>query len=246
MTSFLRRAFLALFLFLPFMAPAQADSFTAKQEAEIERIIHDYLVNNPEVLVKAFEELERRSEDDRVSQARNAVKEHSKALYNDAEDFVAGNPKGDVTLVEFFDYRCVYCKRSFQPLMDFIEKDGNIRLVLKEFPILGPASMEASKAAMAAQKQGRYMDMHKGLYTHKGELDSDAINAIAKKAGVDVAKMREDMKDPALADRVSRAYRIAEAIGIDGTPAFIAGGALHPGMVDEERLTEIVSALRGG
>lgn len=246
MTSFLRRAFLALFLFLPFMAPAQADSFTAKQEAEIERIIHDYLVNNPEVLVKAFEELERRSEDDRMSQTRNAVKEHSKALYNDAEDFVAGNPKGDVTLVEFFDYRCVYCKRSFQPLMDFIEKDGNIRLVLKEFPILGPASMEASKAAMAAQKQGRYLEMHKGLYTHKGELDSDAINAIAKKAGVDVAKMREDMKDPALADRVSRAYRIAEAIGIDGTPAFIAGGALHPGMVDEERLTEIVSALRGG
>lgn len=246
MTSFFRRAILALFLFIPLTATVQASSFTDKQEAEIERIIHDYLVSNPEVLVKAFEALERRSEDERVSQTRDAVKEHSKALYNDAEDFVAGNPKGDVTLVEFFDYRCIYCKRSYEPLMDFIKKDGNIRLVLKEFPILGSASLEASKAAMAAQKQGRYMDMHKGLFTHKGDLDSNAIDAIAKKAGVDVAKMREDMNDPDLAGRVSRAYRLAEALGIDGTPAFIAGGKLHPGMMDEERLTELVSALRGG
>lgn len=247
MTLFLRLATLALFLFVPLAASVQAQEarFTDKEKAEIERIVHDYLVGNPEVLVKAFEELERRHDDARITQMRDAVEQHSKAIYSDAEDFVAGNPKGDITLVEFFDYRCGYCKQSFKPLMDFVEKDGNIRLVLKEFPILGPSSLEASKAAMAAQNQGRYMEMHAGLYAHKGDLDAKAIDAIAKKAGLDVARMRKDMEDPAFADRVSRAYRLAEALGVDGTPAFIAGGTLFPGMADESRLKEIVEAARG-
>jgi protein-disulfide isomerase len=246
MTAFLRTALFALLLVSPLAAQAQQSQFDDRAKAEIERIIHDYLVENPEVLVKAFEELERRHDDAKLAQTQAALAEHAKALYSDPADYVAGNPEGDVTIVEFFDYRCGYCKRSFEPLMDFVKKDGNVRLVLKEFPILGPSSLEAAKAAMAAKKQGRYMEMHAGLYAHKGDLDSAAIDAIAKKAGLDVAKMRKDMEDPAFADQVSRTYRLAEALGIDGTPAFVAGGAVFPGMADEERLEQMVANARGG
>lgn len=243
MIAFLRSAALALILLAPMAAHAQT-SFDDKAKAEIERIVHDYLVENPEVLVKAFEELERRQDEAKLAQTRAALAEHAKSLYSDPGDYVAGNPEGDVTIVEFFDYRCGYCKRSFAPLMDFVKKDGNIRLVLKEFPILGPSSLEASKAAMAAKKQGRYMEMHAGLYAHKGDLDAEAIDAIAKKAGVDVARMRKDMDDPAFADQVSRTYRLAEALGIDGTPAFVAGGTLYPGMADADRLAQMAANAR--
>ena len=246
MTAFIRTALFALLLIAPLGAQAQQTKFDGEAKAEIERIIHDYLIENPEVLVKAFEELERRSDEAKLEQTRAALAEHAKAIYSDPGDYVAGNPAGDVTIVEFFDYRCGYCKRSFEPLMDFVKKDGNVRLVLKEFPILGPSSLEAAKAAMAAKKQDRYMEMHAGLYAHKGDLDSAAIDAIAKKAGLDVTQMRKDMEDPAFADQVSRTYRLAEALGIDGTPAFVAGGAVFPGMADEERLEQMVANARGG
>ena len=246
MTAFIRTALFALLLIAPHGAHAQPPRFDGEAKAEIERIIHDYLIGNPEVLIKAFDELERRSDEAKLEQTRTALAEHAKAIYSDPGDYVAGNPDGDVTIVEFFDYRCGYCKRSFEPLMDFVKKDGNVRLVLKEFPILGPSSLEASKAAMAAKKQNRYMEMHAALYAHKGDLDSAAIDAIAKKAGLDVTQMRKDMKDPAFADQVSRTYRLAEALGIDGTPAFVAGGAVFPGMADEERLEQMVANARGG
>ena len=245
MIAFLRTALFALFLVAPLSAHAQPAQFDDKAKAEIERIVHDYLVGNPEVLVKAFEELERRHDDAKLAQTRSALAEHAQALFSDPGDYVAGNPEGDVTIVEFFDYRCGYCKRSFEPLMDFVKKDGNVRLVLKEFPILGPASLEAAKAAMAAKKQGRYMEMHSGLYAHKGDLDAEAIDAIAKKAGVDVARMRKDMEDQAFADQVSRTYRLAEALGIEGTPAFVAGGTVYPGMADADRLAQMAAHARG-
>ena len=150
MYSSFRLPLAALFLFLvSWSAPAAAaERFDAKDKAAIETIIHDYLVENPEVLVKAFETLERRQEVAKLAETQAAVEKHRKAIYDDPGDYVAGNPDGDVTLVEFFDYQCGYCKRSFKPLMDFVEKDGNIRLVLKEFPILGPNSLLATKAGV--------------------------------------------------------------------------------------------------
>lgn len=236
----------ALFLFLVSAAPAlAAERFDAKDKAAIETIIHDYLVENPEVLVKAFETLERRQEVAKLAESQAAVEKHRKAIYDDPGDYVAGNPDGDVTLVEFFDYQCGYCKRSFGPLMDFVEKDGNIRLVLKEFPILGPNSLLATQAAIAAKNQGRYFDMHRALYEHKGGIDEDAIMAVAAGLGLDVVKLKKEMGDPAIQDQVSRTYRLAEQLGVDGTPAFVMGGTLYPGAVDEARLTEMMKEARG-
>ncbi len=197
------------------------------------------------MLVKAFDELERRHEEAKLAETQAAVEKNRKAIYEDPDDYVAGNPKGDVTIVEFFDYQCGYCKRSFEPLMDFVEADGNIRLILKEFPILGPTSLEAAKAAIAAKRQGRYMEMHRALYEHKGGLDSDAIAKIAEELGLDVGKLKKDMADPAIQDQVSRTYRLAEQLNVDGTPAFIAGGVMYPGAADEERLDQMVKEARG-
>lgn len=234
-----------LFLFA-FTAPAgAAERFDAKDKAAIETIIHDYLVENPEVLVKAFEELERRQGVAKLAETQAAVEKHRKAIYEDPGDYVAGNPDGDVTLVEFFDYQCGYCKRSFEPLMDFVEKDGNIRLVLKEFPILGPNSLLATKAAIAAKNQGRYFDMHRALYEHKGGIDEDAIMSVAAGLGLDVARLKKDMGDPAIQDQVSRTYRLAEQLGVDGTPAFVVGGTMYPGAVDEARLEGMIQQARG-
>jgi len=226
--------------------PALAqENFDATERAEIEKIIHDYLVENPEVLVKAFDTLERRQQAAEIAKTGAAIEKRHDAIYANPHDFVAGNPEGDVTIVEFFDYQCGYCKRSFQPLMDFVQKDGNVKLILKEFPILGPASLVATKAAMAAKKQDGYMAMHRALYEHKGELDEQAVMEIAEEAGLGTGKLAKDMNDPAIADMVSQQYDLAEALGIDGTPAFIVGGTLYPGAADEERLQHMVDTARG-
>ena len=246
MSRFFRlSAFALAALSLAFAAPAGAEEFNAKQKQAIEQLIHDYLVENPEVLVKAFDTLERRQQAAELAKTTAAIEERHAAIYADPDDFVAGNPEGDVTIVEFFDYNCGYCKRSFDPLIDFVEKDGNVKLILKEFPILGPASLEATKAAIAAKKQDLYFEMHRALYEHKGQLDNEAIMAIAADIGLDTAKLRKDMGDPAIVDMVSRHYDLAEALGIDGTPAFIVGGTLYPGAADEERLQQMVDTARG-
>lgn len=234
-------------LFAPFGAAQAADArFNAKDREAIEQIVREYLIENPEVLMEALRVLEKRDQEATLAETRAAIEKRHKDIYNDPGDFVAGNPEGDVTIVEFFDYQCGYCKRSFEPLMDFVKADGNVRLILKEFPILGPASLEASKAAVAAKKQGLYFEMHQALYEHKGQLDSDAILEVAKSVGLDVARLRKDMEDPAIVEMVSRHYDLAEALGVDGTPAFIVGGELYPGAADEARLTEMVKAARGG
>ncbi|ABS64886.1 DSBA oxidoreductase [Parvibaculum lavamentivorans DS-1] len=220
--------------------------FEGKDRQAIEEIVREYLIENPEVLIEAMRVLEQREQNAALASRREAIEKRHADIYNDPGDFVAGNPKGDVTIVEFFDYRCGYCKQSFKPLMDFVKADGNIRLILKEFPILGPASLEASKAAIAAKKQNRYLEMHRALYEHKGQLDSEAIFGIATSLGLDTAKLRKDMEDPEIAKMVSRHYDLAEALGVDGTPAFIVGGELYPGAADKERLTEIVKTARGG
>ncbi len=228
--------------------PAQAaegSPFAGKDKAAIEKIVHDYILENPEVLIEAIQGLDKKRQAASLAERQAVIEKSHKAIYNNPDDFVAGNPKGDVTIVEFFDYQCGYCKRSFEPLMAFVKKDGNIRLVLKEFPILGPVSLEASKAAIAANKQGLYMEMHKALFSHKGQIDSQAIFDIAETIGLDMEKLKKDMADPAIADMVSRQYNLAETLKIDGTPAFIVGGELYPGAADHDRLEAMANAARG-
>ncbi|MDO8838197.1 MAG: DsbA family protein [Parvibaculum sp.] len=231
-------------------APAAAADETARfnpaDRAAIEQIVRDYLMRHPELVLEALQTLEEKHQAETQAETRAAIEARRAAIFEDADDFTYGNPKGDVTIVEFFDYTCGHCKRSFQPLMDFVDADGNIRLILKEFPILGPRALDAAKAALAARKQGRYLEMHRALFEHEGQLTEKALMEIAAKAGLDGPKLKKDMEDPKLMDIFSRHYALAEALGIEGTPAFIIGGEMLPGAVDKERLTRVVAEAREG
>ncbi len=223
---------------------AMAANFGPSDTKAIEKIVHDYLLKNPEVLIEAMTALDTKQTAADKKQQNGAIAKHHDAIFNDPTSFVAGNPKGDVTIVEFFDYNCGYCKRAFAPLMNTIKDDGNVRLILKEFPILGPTSVVATHATLAARKQGKYFEMHKALYLHKGGIDDDAIMTLAKSVGLDTTKLRRDMKDPEIDKIIARNEKLASELGVNGTPSFIIGDTPHPGALSANELKAAIKAAR--
>ena len=229
--------------------PAQAQQslpggFTDEQVQGMERIIRQYLMENPEVLVDAltaYQERQRVAEQERKKQA---VKTHLAELQQDADSPVVGNPHGDVTIVEFFDYRCGYCRRVVKDLRDVVEDDGNIRLVMKEFPILGPASIRAARAALAATKQGKYEAYHFALMTQPGDMSDPHLMQVAREIGLDLERLRQDMEDPEIDKLIRRNHRLAETLGISGTPAFVFGDTLVPGAIDAATMRQLIAEAR--
>lgn len=222
-------------------APAPAAS---KDKAEIEQIVRDYILREPEILLEALTILEEKQAASANLEQQRLIAENAGALQRDPNSFVAGNPDGDVTIVEFFDYQCGYCKRSVERVMNVLEEDGNVRLVLKEFPILGETSVFASRAAIAAIPQGKYMDLHVALLTSKGELTEDRVLRMAEDVGIDVARLKQDMKDARVSETIEANYDMARLIGVEGTPAFIIGTAFAPGAIDEEEMTRLIEEAR--
>lgn len=219
--------------------------FSGKQKDEIRRIIRDYLVKNPEVLVEAMQALrakQRRLADER---AREAIAKHRAALVEDKDSVIGGNPEGNITVVEFFDYRCPYCKRAKRELDSVLKADGNIRVVFKEYPILGEMSVLASRAAIAARKQGDklYVKFHDELMEMR-EMNPDTIMAAAKKVGLDIEKLQKDMADPKILMIINRNRELAEQLGIRGTPAFVIGNQLVRGMEPAASLAARVARAR--
>lgn len=194
----------------------------AMSKEDVEKIVRNYLLENPKVIFEAVERMQAKENDDRVAKIRDGAKVHATALFKEAEPIIAGNPKGDVTVVEFFDYRCPYCKKVTQDVTDLIKQDGNIRLVLKEFPILSPESAFAARAAVAALPQGKYWDFHVALMMAE-ELNQELIFKLAKDVGLDVAKLKADMNDTKIAKRLKETDDLARALGIDATPTFFVG-----------------------
>jgi len=210
----------------------------------VERVVEDYLDHHPEFVSKAIDRLHEQQATAAHDAARTAIRDNASALFHDAADQVLGNPQGDVTVVEFFDYRCPYCKRVTPDLMATLKSDGNIRLVLKEFPILGPDSVLATRAAIASVKQGKYAAFHLALLGSKSALDEKTIMSIAESTGLDTTRLAADMKDPAIDAVVKKNYALAEALKIDGTPAFVIGDELVPGVLDGSELEKLVKAAR--
>ncbi len=225
-------------------AESSQSEFNADQTKAIGQIVREYLLENPQVMIEVFEKLEEQQAALEKEAAEAAIASNSDSLFNDDYSFVYGNPDGDVTIVEFFDYKCGYCKRAVKDIIAAVEEDGNVRLVYKEFPILSEQSEVAARAAMAAISQNKYMEMHLALMATSGDLDEDRILRIADDAGLDVDRLKQDMKDPGIQAAIDRNHQIAREIGIDGTPAFIIGSQLVPGAVGKARLLEVVEQER--
>jgi protein-disulfide isomerase len=224
---------------------AQAQSVDP-ETAKVEKIVRDYLIRNPEVLLEAMQALKEKQqvEQDRVAQA--GIRANRDALFKDPNSFVAGNPNGNFTVVEFFDYRCGYCKQARPAVAEMLKRDPNLRLVLKEFPILGPDSLTASRAAVAAMvgQNDKYYAFHQALYDYKAALNDDAVLSIARSTGLDIDKLKQDMKDPKVDQILAENRALGDKLSINGTPAFIIGNTLMPGAAPVESLMAAVAQAR--
>lgn len=223
--------------------PALAQAPPNLPAAEVERIVREYLLREPEVVYQAIQELQRRQEVAQAEIRKQALALHRDRLVADPGDPVGGDPAGDVTVVEFFDYRCGYCKSMAPAIREFIASDPKIRFVFKDMPILSPESAIAAKAGLAAVRQGKYPEFHFALMQSR-ELTADAVLALAGKVGLDPARLAADMEDPAIAARIEDNLALAQALGIDGTPAFVVGDTVVPGATEIAKLAELVGAER--
>ncbi len=226
-------------------ARAEHDAATTEQ-GRLEETIHKYLLEHPDVVLEVLNILQTRRESAKVERTRTNIAAHREALVNDPSSPVAGNPEGDVTLVEFFDYQCPYCKRVIGNVMTVIEDDPGLRVVYKEFPILGPASVIAARAALAARKQdpGKYLAFHEALMASRGRLSESAVMAIAAEAGFDVTRLKRDMALPEIQQTIDRNQALAQALGITGTPSFVIGDELVPGAIDLDALRQLIAQAR--
>ncbi|MQX36112.1 DsbA family protein [Roseospira navarrensis] len=229
-------------------APSQparaADGLTDAQADAVRALVRETLLENPEIIAMALEVLQDKQAQEEAARARAAIQENRDALTAaDAAD-VLGNPSGDVTVVEFSDYQCGYCKRVFPDLMRAVESDGNVRVVIRELPILGPESVMAARAAVASRAQGKYPEFHRALMAMRGGVSEAAVMQVAAEVGLDVEQLRVDMADPTIDETFSQNVKLARALGITGTPAFVIGGELAPGAVPLERLKAMIEAAR--
>jgi len=219
-------------------------AFDAAQEQAIRDIVRDYLLDHPEVLIEAVEVYEERQKTAEQDRQRDAIIANQQALAGDEIVPALGNPDGDVLIVEFFDYRCPYCRKVANLLLDVVEADGRIRLVMKEFPILGPESVYAARAALAAAQQGKYQEFHLLLMTMPGSVDKGSVMAAAQQIGLDLDRLERDMGSPQVEAALQGNLKLAKALEIRGTPAFIIGKTLYPGALGLDDLRDIVARTR--
>ncbi len=223
---------------------AEDSSFDETQTEELHQIIRDYLVQNPEVIAEALEALQLKQEEQELVAFQNSVRENANDIFRSELDHVMGNPYGDVTMVEFFDYNCGYCKRSLDDVQALIDADPELRMVFKEFPILGPGSMAAARAAIASRQQGLYWEFHIALMQSAGIDGEASVIRIAEEVGLDTAQLLSDMESPEVDTVIDLNYRLAELMGIQGTPAFLVDDRLIPGALGFAGLQSHISEVR--
>ncbi len=224
--------------------PASADPLTPEQTKAVEQVIHDYLLRNPELMIEVLQAAKAKIEKEKEDDSRQAIAAKRNELLADPSSPIGGDPKGDVTIVEFFDYNCPYCKKVEPSIAALLAEDPHIRIVYKEFPILGPASTFAAHVAFAAQKQGKYAAFHNAMMAAKGPITEELVLKVAADSGLNTAKMKADMNSPEIDAILKRNLDLAEALDIHGTPAFIIGSVLTPGATSIEALRQMVADAR--
>jgi protein-disulfide isomerase len=213
------------------------NNFNIEQKNEIKKMIRNYILEYPEIIPEAVEVLRSRQNISRIKDSQNL-------LYNDGYSFVAGNKNGDVTLVEFYDYNCGYCKQVPDVLARLIEEDKNLKVIFKELPILAETSQFASVAAMASMKQGKFSKFHSAMMKNKRALTEDLILKIATDSGIDEAQLLIDMEDPKIEENIMKTKYLVQNIGISGTPGFVIGNQIIPGFIPYEKLKAIITKER--
>ena len=240
----MRRSFLLAAAGMLVGGRAMAQSFSEAQREEIVSILREALRRDPSILRDAFAAIQAAEERDRAEAQRAGIAAQRAALFETAGDPVRGNPRGDVTIVEFFDVRCPYCKRLHDEMAEVLRRDRNLRVIMKDLPILGPQSVVASRALLAAQRQGKYVELHDALMRLRGEPTDAAIRAEAQRVGLDVARLLRDMEDAAIQRRLDANIALARSLQIEGTPALVIGETLIPGAVPAAQLTRLVEEQR--
>ena len=235
-----------IFLAAPATAPAQAQAFSADQRHEIESIVKGYLLEHPEVLQDIMAELDKRQQAAEVEKHRAAVAEYNATLFRSPHQVVLGNPQGDVTMVEFFDYNCGFCKRAMSDMLDLLKTNPNLKFVLKEFPVLGEGSVEAAHVAVAVRMQDvtgkKYIEFHQKLLGGRGPADKVHALAVAKEVGFDMARIEKDMGSDEVKKTIDESMRLADALGVTGTPSYVVGDEVVVGAVGIDALRQKLAA----
>ena len=252
MTSILRNVAVVCVAVLALALPhsLRAAEFSTPQRGEIEKIVHDYLVAHPEVLQEAMAELEKHQAVAESEKHQTAIKQHAQALFSSPLQVNLGNPNGNVTFVEFFDYNCGYCKRAMGDMITLLKDDPKLKVVLKEFPVLGPGSVEAAQVSVAVRMQDKtgqkYLEFHQKLLGGRGPADKARALAVAKDVGLDMTRLEKDIAGPEVKATLQETFKLAEALGMNGTPSYVVGNNVIVGAVGLEALKEKINTARCG
>jgi protein-disulfide isomerase len=218
----------------------------ALDEKAIIDVVRDHLTKNPEILVEMTTELEKRQQAEESARQQQVISDNADVIFRSPASFGTGNPNGDVTVVEFFDYNCGFCRRALPDVVKLVDSDDKVRVVFKELPIFGEESEWAAKAALAAGKQGKYFEMHQKLYTAPGKADKEKALRVASEIGLDVPQLEKDMEDPAVTKQLEETKQLAQKLGVQGTPLYLIGDRIIPGAPEDlyDQLVAKVAEIR--
>ncbi len=229
-------------------APPPAGSFSSDQQLEIESIVKNYLVQHPEAVQDALDALEKRQKQAEADKVRATIVQNKATIFNSSHQVVLGNPQGNVTMVEFFDYNCGYCKRALPDMLDLLKTDSDLKFVLKEFPVLGEGSVEAAHVAVAARMQDssgkKYIEFHQKLLGGRGPADKARALAVAKEVGFDMARIEKDMDSDEVKKTIDEDMKLADALGVNGTPSYVVGNEVVVGAVGIDELKAKLKAVQ--
>ncbi len=239
-------------LLIGLAAPAAAFDLTAMSDAERQAFrdeVRAYLLDNPEVLMEAIGVLEQRQAEAQSGNDKALIQANAEAIFEDGHSWIGGNPDGDVTVVEFLDYQCGYCKKAFPEVAQLLESDGDIRLIVKEFPILGEASVMASRFAIAVKQvagDDAYGEIHDALMEFRGEISEESLTTLAESQGLDATAIMAEMESEAVSQVIAENRALAQRLQINGTPGFVIGDQMLRGYVPLEGMQQVVSEARAG
>lgn len=213
-------------------------------EEQVRELVLDTIRANPQIIVEALQILEQEQQQAQAEASRAALADQRAMLENDPNAPVIGNPEGDVTVVEFFDYNCPYCRSAKTELDGLLSADSNVRVVLREWPVLGEGSVFAARAALASRQQGKYEEFHNALMTMQGRAEEQSVIRVAQSVGLDIEQLRRDMEAPEVAEHLQLSSGLGQALGFTGTPSFVIGQNLAPGLIRADQMQRLVAAAR--